>query len=70
MPARSLVAMRDQDITNQAPGQVDPHDKDPHDGPANPSPAFADPIGYLAGLGITAEIVPNTDTASPLPVAA
>jgi len=66
VPVRTLVVMRDRDITNQLPGQVGNR----HEDPIDTAKVFADPVGYLADLGITAEIVSNTDTDSPLPVAA
>lgn len=63
--------MSDRRITNQGSGRAGTSQiGNNRDDQTGMSPVFADPIGYLAGLGISAELVPNTDTNSPLPVAA
>lgn len=65
------MIMRDRDNTNQDPGHLGADHRDTvHEAPTGVSPAFADPVGYLSGFGITAEIVPSTDTNSALPTAA
>ncbi len=56
MPARSLVNMRDTDTIINNPDQA--------------AEVFADPVGYLANLGITAELVTITDAGLALPAAA
>ena len=69
VPVCSFVTMRDRDITIQGSVQAGIA-RDDRDDQTGTSAVFGDPIGYLAGFGITAEIVPNTETNSLLPVAA
>ncbi len=66
MPARSLRTMRDRDINVNLPERVE-IDLERADRAAE---IFADPVAYLASLGINAELVTVTDTGLALPAAA
>ncbi len=66
MPPRSLTNMRYRDKSENLPERVD----DRLESADEAAEIFADPVGYLANLGITAELVTITDTGRALPVAA
>lgn len=66
MPPRRLMTMRNSDVNENLPERVE-NDLENTEQAAE---VFADPVGYLANFGITAELVTVSDTGLALPVAA